>query len=130
MADSMAPSITVTVASRCMVTGTGFVPNHDVTIRVAYTADDASDYLTFTTDSTGSLRAVLPTSAAAGTLRIIATDHRPDSTGVCGLVWSNTATIDARTTWRSADLGDANARPWAHHEPRQAGESLTVDDRR
>ncbi len=94
---SVAPSITVTVAPRCMIAGSGFVPNHDVTIRVDYSADDASDYLTFTTDSTGSLRAVLPTSAAAGTLRIIATDHRPDSAGVCGLIWSNTATIDTRT---------------------------------
>jgi hypothetical protein len=90
---SVTPSITVTVAAGCVIAGTGFLPNHDLTIRVDYTADGASDYLTFTTDSAGNLDAVLPTSAATGTLRITATDHRPSSTGVCGLVWSNTETI-------------------------------------
>jgi hypothetical protein len=92
---SVTPSITVTVAAGCVIAGTGFLPNHDLTIRVDYTADGVTDYFTFTTDSAGNLHAVVPTSAATGTLRITATDHRPDSSGVCGLVWSNTETIAA-----------------------------------
>jgi hypothetical protein len=92
---SVAPSITVTVAAGCVVAGTGFLPNHDLTIRVDYSAGDASDYLTFITDYDGNLHASVPTSAATGTLRITATDHRPDSAGTCGLIWSNTETIAA-----------------------------------
>ena len=92
---SVAPSITVTVATGCVISGTGFLPNHELSIRVAYTKDGASDYLTFTTDSAGNFNAVLPTSGATGTLQITATDHRSNPTGVCGLVWSNTETIDA-----------------------------------
>jgi hypothetical protein len=94
-AASAQPTITVTSAGRCVVAGTGFVPDHEVTIRVAYTADDASDFLTFTADGVGELCAEIPTSADRGTLQITATDHRSDRVGAQGLLWSNTETIDA-----------------------------------
>jgi hypothetical protein len=77
--------------------GVGFLPDHDVTIRVAYTDDDATDYLAFAADSAGEFLAALPTSSTASALHISATDHRVNPNR-CGLVWSNTATIDG-TGW-------------------------------
>lgn len=75
------------------ITGSGFLPNHDVTLRVTYSAEDVDDYLTYTTDSRGNLHAELPASPAAGPLFIQATDHRSDPAGACGLLWSNIQTV-------------------------------------
>lgn len=75
------------------ITGAGFLPDHEVTVRVTYAADAISDYLTFTTDRNGALLAELPTSPTTGALHITATDHRTDPDGTCGLLWSNTDTF-------------------------------------
>jgi hypothetical protein len=90
-AASAAPTITAT--TDYVVTGAGFLPDHKVTIRVTYTADDISDYINYTTDPRGCLYAELPTSPAGGALHITATDHRTDPDGACGLLWSNTETV-------------------------------------
>jgi hypothetical protein len=55
---SVAPTITATPGH--IVTGAGFLSEHLVTIRVTYTRDDITDYLTYTTDPTGHLNAALP----------------------------------------------------------------------
>jgi hypothetical protein len=91
---STAPIIT---AAGVVITGAGFLPDQEVTVRICYTADDISDYLTYTADSRGNLRAELPTSPSAGPLHITATDHRSDPDGVCGMLWSNAQTIRTRT---------------------------------
>jgi hypothetical protein len=83
----------ITVAGGCILVGIGFLPDHDVTIRVAYANEDATDYLAFAADGAGEFLAALPTSSTAGPLHISATDHRVDP-DTCGPVWSNTATID------------------------------------
>jgi hypothetical protein len=85
------PTINATADS--VVTGKGFLPERRVTVCVTYTADGISDYLTYTADPGGDLRAELPTSPTAGALRITATDHRSDPDGACGLLWSNTHTL-------------------------------------
>jgi hypothetical protein len=72
-----------------VVTGTGFLADHNVTIRITRPGDDISDYLAYVTDSNGHLDAELPTSAL-GTLHIAATGNRPDPDGTCGRLWSNT----------------------------------------
>jgi predicted enzyme related to lactoylglutathione lyase len=90
-AGAAAPTIAATAGS--LVTGEGFLPGHHVTICVTYTAEDISDYLTYTADSGGDLHAELPTSPTAGTLRVTATDHRSNPEGACGLLWSNTHTL-------------------------------------
>jgi hypothetical protein len=90
-ASSTPPTITVTTG--CVVSGARFLPDHEVSIRVTYTADDVSDYLTYTTDHRGDLYAELPTTPGGGALLIAATDHRADPRGACGLLWSNTETV-------------------------------------
>jgi hypothetical protein len=89
-----APTITATAGH--VITGAGFLPDHDVTIRITYTAENISDYLTYTTDRGGDLYAELPTSPATGALYMTATDHRTDPDGACGLLWSNTQTVQPR----------------------------------
>ncbi len=91
---SIAPRIT---AAGCVITGAGLLPDREVTVRIFYTAEETSDYLTYTTDPDGNLHAELPTSPGAGALHITATDHRTDPDGVCGLLWSNTQTVRACT---------------------------------
>ena len=86
-----APTITATAGY--VITGAGFLPDHDITIHVTYAAEVISDYLTYTTDPAGYLYAKLPTSPATGALLITATDHRTDPNGPCGLLWSNTQTV-------------------------------------
>lgn len=90
-ASSAPPTITATAGG--VVTGARFLPDHDVCIRVTYTADDVSDSITYTTDRRGALYAELPITPGCGTLLIAATDHRPDPGGACGLLWSNTETV-------------------------------------
>jgi hypothetical protein len=72
-----------------LVTGSGFVPDRRVAIRITRAGEDISDYLTYMTDGDGDLHCELPNSAT-GTLSIAATDHRPDPGGACGRLWSNT----------------------------------------
>jgi hypothetical protein len=84
---------TITARAGYVITGAGFLPDHDVTICVTYTAEDISDYLKYTTDPGGHLYAELPISPATGALYITATDHRTDPDGACGLLWSNTQTV-------------------------------------
>ena len=91
---STAPTIT---AVGGVITGAGFLPDREVTVRIAYTAEGISDYLTYTTDLHGNLRAELSTSPAAGALHITATDHRTDPDGACGLLWSNMQMVRTRT---------------------------------
>jgi GNAT superfamily N-acetyltransferase len=86
-------SPTISAASHYVLTGTGFLPDHHVTVRVRYADEGVSDYLSYTTDSRGRLRGELPVSPAAESLCINASDHRPDPGGACGLLWSNTANL-------------------------------------
>ena len=88
---SAGPSITAMAGY--VVIGAGFLPDHNVTVRVIYTAENVSDYLTYTTDHGGFLHALLPTSAPSGLLHISATDHRTDRNGGCGLLWSNVCVV-------------------------------------
>jgi hypothetical protein len=87
-----APAITVTRAG--VVIGAGFLPDREVTVRITHPAESVSDYVTYTSDSNGDLRAELPATALVGTPQIAATDHRPDPDGQCGRIWSNTYTLN------------------------------------
>ena len=86
-----------TISAVSVVTGSGFLPDHEVTIRITCAGDGVSDYLTYATDPGGHLYAELPASAVVGTVQITATDHRPDPDGACGRLWSNTYTLAADT---------------------------------
>ena len=55
------PAITVTRAG--VVIGSAFLPDHDVTVRIARRGEDISDYLNYTTDRNGHLYADLPATA-------------------------------------------------------------------
>ena len=85
------PAITVTPLG--MVLGAGFLPDHEVTVRITPYGESVSDYLTYTSDRNGHLYADLSAITATGQLQITATDHRPDPDGNCGRIWSNTCTI-------------------------------------
>jgi hypothetical protein len=74
-----------------VVKGTGFLPDHNITIVVTCAGEDVSDYLAYTTDRNGCLNAELPASTT-GTVHITATDHRFDPDGDCDRLWSNTYT--------------------------------------
>jgi hypothetical protein len=88
---SVAPAIAA--AGNTVITGTGFLPDRTVTVRVVYCVDGVTDYLAFTTDLHGELVAEVPISPHSGVLAVSASDHRPDPDGECGLLWSNTETI-------------------------------------
>jgi hypothetical protein len=75
-----------------LVIGSGFRPDHNVSIRITRAGEDISDYLTYLADRDGHLHCELPNSAT-GTLSIAATDHRPEPDGACGRLWSNTCTL-------------------------------------
>jgi hypothetical protein len=75
------------------ITGTGFLPNRPVTVRVGHSGDDVVDYLTYTSDADGALSAPLPETAVTETGHIAVTDHRTDPPGDGGLLWSNTLTV-------------------------------------
>jgi hypothetical protein len=76
-----------------LVTGSGFLPDYLVAVRIAYIGEDVVDYLTYTSDADGYLHAALPETAI--TARIAATDKRPDPFGDGGLLWSNTVIVTA-----------------------------------
>jgi hypothetical protein len=90
---SATPAVTVTSAG--VVIGAGFLPNHEVTVRITRCGEDVSDYLTYASDSNGNLHADLPDTAVTGILQISATDHRPDPGDACGRLWSNAYTLGA-----------------------------------
>jgi len=71
-----------------LVTGSGFLPDHNVAIRITRAGEDIDDYLAYVTDGDGYLYSELP-SSVTGTLSIAATDHRRDPDGACGWLWSN-----------------------------------------
>lgn len=75
-----------------LVTGSGFLCNHAVTVRITRAGEDISDYLSYLTDGDGYVHCELP-GTAAGTLYIAVTDHRRDPDGACGLLWSNTCAL-------------------------------------
>jgi hypothetical protein len=87
------PSASPTISAEGhLVTGSGFLPNHNVTIRITRAGEDISDYLAYVTEGDGDIHCELP-DGVMGTLHIAATDHRRDPDGVCGRLWSNTYTL-------------------------------------
>ena len=76
-----------------LITGSGFLPNHSVTIRIADIGEDIVDYLTYVTDANGRLSAPLPETAITETGHVAVTDHRPDPDNDEGLLWSNTVIV-------------------------------------
>ena len=76
-----------------LITGTGFLPNCPVTVRITYSGEDIVDYLTYISDADGALCAPLPETAVTETAHITATDHRPDPAGDGGLLWSNAVIV-------------------------------------
>jgi hypothetical protein len=83
---------------RILITGTGFLPNHRATIRITYSGEDIVDYLAYFSDADGQLSAALPENAITETGHVSVTDHRPDPTGDCGLLWSNTVVVTPTRT--------------------------------
>jgi hypothetical protein len=73
-----------------VITGSGFLPNRSVTIRITCVGEDIVDYLTYFSDADGYLSAPLPETALSGIGHITVTDHRSDPDGDGGLLWSNT----------------------------------------
>jgi hypothetical protein len=87
------PSASPTISAEGhLVTGSGFLPNHNVTVRITRAGEDISDYLAYVTEGDGDIHCELPDSVT-GTLHIAATDHRRDPDGVCGRLWSNICTL-------------------------------------
>jgi hypothetical protein len=76
-----------------LITGSGFLPNRSVTIRITYIGEDIVDYLTYVSDADGHLSAPLPETAVTETGYIAVTDHRPDPASEGGLLWSNTVIV-------------------------------------
>jgi hypothetical protein len=76
-----------------LITGTGFLPDCAVTVRITHTGEDIVDYLTYISDADGCLCAALPETAITDTGHIAVTDHRPDPAGDGDLLWSNTVIV-------------------------------------
>ena len=78
-----------------LITGTGFLPNCPVTVRITYSGEDIVDYLTYISDADGFLSAALPAAAITTetAYNITVTDHRRDLAGNGGLLWSNTVVV-------------------------------------
>jgi hypothetical protein len=83
----------IAAAGNTVITGSGFLPDRGVIVRVVYSVDGVTDYLAFTSDLHGDLIAEVPISPDSGVVTVSASDHRPDPDGECGMLWSNTATI-------------------------------------
>jgi hypothetical protein len=75
-----------------LVTGSGFLPDHSVAIRITRDGGDIDDYLAYVTDGDGCLHSDLP-DGVTGKLYIAATDHRPDPEGGCDRLWTNTCSL-------------------------------------
>ncbi|HYQ36707.1 MAG TPA: hypothetical protein VER10_12675 [Mycobacterium sp.] len=80
------------------VTGTGFLPNQPVTVRITNSGEGVVDYLTYISDADGRVDAALPETAAIQTGHITVTDQRRDPAGDCGLLWSNTVIVTPDST--------------------------------
>ncbi|MGO9033367.1 hypothetical protein [Mycobacterium sp.] len=89
---STGPIISVS-CGQVLVTGSGFLPDCLVTIRITYIGEDVVDYLTYFSDADGYLSASLPETAISETGHIAVTDHRPNPDGDGGLLWSNTVIV-------------------------------------
>lgn len=78
-----------------LITGTGFLTDSVVTVRITTSGHDIVDYLTYTSDADGFVSAALPASAITTTAGhdISVTDHRRDLTGDGGLLWSNVVIV-------------------------------------
>lgn len=86
------PTTPTICAEGHLVTGSGFMPDHEVNVRITRAEDDVDDYLAYVTDGDGCFRCDLPNNIT-GTLYMAATDHRPHPNGDGGLLWSNTVVI-------------------------------------
>jgi hypothetical protein len=84
-------------SGQVLITGTGFLPNCPVTVRITYSGNDIVDYLTYISDADGFLSAALPeaaiTTETGHSITITVTDHRRDLAGDSGLLWSNTVIV-------------------------------------
>ena len=91
------PNSPIISASRgqILITGTGFLPNCMVTVRITNSGEDIVDYLTYISDAEGFLTAALPSAAitAETGYNVTVTDHRRDLAGDSGLLWSNTVMV-------------------------------------
>jgi hypothetical protein len=76
-----------------LITGTGFLPDCAVTVRITYTGEDVVDYLTYISDADGHLCAALPQISNIDTGHIAVTDHRRDPASEGNLLWSNTVIV-------------------------------------
>jgi hypothetical protein len=78
-----------------LITGSGFLPNCVVTVRITHSGEDIVDYLTYISDADGFLSAALPAAAITTETEpsITVTDHRRDLAGDGGLLWSNTVIV-------------------------------------
>lgn len=65
-----------------LLTGSGFLPDRNVAIRITAAGEDISDYLTYITDWHSCLHCELSNGATG-----------PDPEGACGRLWSNTNTL-------------------------------------
>jgi hypothetical protein len=81
-----------------VITGSGFLPNYPVTVRITCSGDEIVDYLTYISDADGCLSAPLPETVVTETGHITVTDHRLDPAGEGGLLWSNTVIITSSST--------------------------------
>jgi len=86
---SLPPTIS---ADGHLVTGSGFLPDHRVAVRITCAGEDIDDYLIYVTDGDGCLHSDL-SNGVTGKLYIAATDLRPDPDGACGRLWSNTCSF-------------------------------------
>jgi hypothetical protein len=75
-----------------LVSGSGFLPDHCVAVRITRAGEDVDDYLNYVADGDGCLHSDLPNDVT-GELYIAATDQRPDPDGACGWLWSNTCSL-------------------------------------
>jgi hypothetical protein len=82
-------------SGQAIITGSGFLPNRSVTVRIAFSGEHVVDYLTYISDADGGLSAPLPETAVTETGHITVTDHRPDPDGDGGLLWSNTVIVSS-----------------------------------
>jgi hypothetical protein len=91
------PNSPIISASRgqILITGTGFLPNCVITVRITNSGEDIVDYLTYISDADGFLSAALPAAAITTetAYNITVTDHRRDLAGDGGLLWSNTVVV-------------------------------------
>ena len=94
-APQVRPTGPIISASRgeVLITGTGFLPNQPVTVRITNSGEGVVDYLTYISDADGRLYAALPETTVIRNGQITVTDQRPDPAGNCGLLWSNTVIL-------------------------------------